>query len=256
MKLGNYIADKYAGILTKEHVSQLFNTLTERLQGNRSEAARQCDLTGKATYDWEKAGYVKSETRRKVLEACLRIDFLGTIEYLLNRSSERTVDILRTILSTIYAEAIETNSREQFSTLFDKFDTLKMRYRGLIRDQIEEEVADMMWFLSKKALELGIPLRQRSIKDLSAQELLEAIRLTGDIYAENPTEAQRFAIEDLGLPTKTLKTILPTFEELSYMKEVKVVTGTGKLDWPKGASPTEKYLAKFEENKKGIPVVT
>jgi len=256
MKLSDYIVGKYAGILTKEDAAQLFNTLTEKLEGNRSEAARQCDLTGKATYDWEKADYVKLDTRRKVLEACLRIDFLGTLEYLLNRNSERAIDIVRTILSTIYAEAIETKSREQFGALLDKFDTLKIKYRGLIRDQIEEEVADMMWLLSKKALEHGIPLRERLIKDLSAQELLEAIRLVGDLYSENPSEAQRFAIEDLSLPTETLDTILPVFKELSYMKEVKAVTGTVKLSWSEGTIPTEEYLPKIDENKPKVSIVT
>lgn len=256
MRLDSYIANKYARVLTKENVSQLFDTLTERLQGNRSEATRQCGLTGKATYDWEKAGYVKLETKRKVLEACLRIDFLDTIEYLLSRSSERTVDILRTILSTIYAEAIETDAKEQIGALFNKFDTLKTRYRGLIRDQIEEEVADMTWLLSEKALELGISLRQRLIKDFSAQELLESIRLTGDIYAENPTEAERFAKDDLNLPTETLRIILPIFRELSSIKKVKAeaVTETGGLAG--GVPPTDEYLPKIDKKKTEMPIVT
>lgn len=250
IKLDSYIADKYSRILTKEDVNQLFNKLTEKLQGNRSEAARQCGLTGKATYDWEKAGYVKLETKRKVLEVCLNNDFLETIEYLLSRSSERTVDILRTILSTIYAEAIETNSREQFRVLLNKFDALKIRYRGLIRDQIEKEVAEMTWLLGKKALELEMPLRKRPIADLSAQELLEAIRLIGSLYAENPTEAKRFAIEDLGIPLETLETILPTFKELSYMKEVEVATKTSESAWPKGEIPTNEYFAEKKTKKK------
>lgn len=268
MKLDNYIADKYARILTKENVSELFDTLTKRLQGNRSEATRQCGLTGKATYDWEKAGYVKLDTKRKVLEACLRIDFLDTIEYLLSRSSERTVDILRTILSTIYAEAIETDSKEQFGAQLNKFDMLKMKYRGLIRDQIEEEAADMTWLLSKKASELQIPLRQRLIKDFSTQELLESIRLTGDIYTENPTEAERFAKEDLNLPTETLRIILPIFRELSSIRKVKAeaVTETGglgetvvptsMLSWAGGVPPTDEYLSKIDEKKTEMPIVT
>lgn len=252
--MNSYIADRYARILTKENISELFDTLTKRLQGNRSEATRQCGLTGKATYDWEKAGYVKFETKRKVLEACLRIDFLETIEYLLNQSSEKTVDILQTILSAIYAEAVEIDSREKISMLLNKFDRLKMRYRGLIRDQIEEEVAEMTWLLKKKALKLRVPLRQRSIKDLSAQELLEAIQLIGAVYARNPTDAQRFAIEDLDLPEETLKTISPIFKELSYMKEVKAVTEYSELRRPKGIPTTEEYLARYKESKVG-PIV-
>ena len=181
-----YIVERYAGILTKEDITQLFNALTSNLHGNRSEAARQCGLTGKATYDWEKAHYVKLTTKRKVLETCLRLDFLGTVEYLLKRSSERTIDVLRAILSTIHAEAIETNSKEQFITLLDKFNILRTQYRGLINDRIMDEAADMLWMLRQKAQELEVPVPPKSIEDISAKELLEVLPLIGDMYLKNP----------------------------------------------------------------------
>lgn len=213
-----YIADRYAGILTKEDVGQLFDALTEKLHGNRSEAARQCGLTGKATYDWERAGYVKLTTKRKVLETCLRMDFLGTVEYLLKRSSERTVDVLRTILSTIYAETIETNSKEQFITLLDKFDTLRIEYRGLITDRIMDEVADMLWMLRQKAQELKVPAPPKSIEDISAKELLGVFPLIGDMYLSNPQGPLSIA-RTLDLPLESIEMLWPTFEKLHPVRE-------------------------------------
>lgn len=211
--LPSYIADRYAGILTKEDIGQLFGKLTERLGSNRSEAARQSGLTGKATYDWEKVGYVKLSTKQKVLETCLRIDFLDTVEYLLSRSSERTIDILRTILSTIYAEAVETNSKDQFSILFDRFDILRRRYRGLIRDQIGDEVADMVWVLTQKASELKVSIPQKSIDDISAKELLDMFPLIGDAFLENPQGAHIIA-KTLDLPLESIDMLWPTLEKL------------------------------------------
>lgn len=208
-----YITERYAGILTKEDVCQLFNALTSKLHGNRSEAARQCGLTGKATYDWEKARYVKLTTKRKVLETCLRIDFLGTIEYLLKRSSERTVDVLRTILSSIYNEAIETNSKEQIVILLDKFKALRTQYRGLINDRIMDEVADMLWMLRQKAQELEVPVPPKSIEDISAKELLEVLPLISDMYLKNPQGAPAIA-KTLNLPPQSIEMLLPTFEKL------------------------------------------
>lgn len=208
-----YIAERYAGILTKEDVDQLFNSLTSKLHGNRSEAARQCGLTGKATYDWEKARYVKLTTKRKVLETCLRIDFLGTVGYLLKRSSERTVDVLRTILSSIYNEAIETNSKEQIILLLDKFNTLRTQYRGLINDRIMDEVADMLWMLRQKAQELEVPVPPKSIEDISAKELLEVLPLIGDMYLKNPQGAPAIA-KTLNLPPQSIEMLLPTFAKL------------------------------------------
>jgi len=227
-----YMVERYAGILTKEDVGQLFNALTLNLHSNRSEAARQCGLTGKATYDWEKARYVKLTTKRKVLETCLRMDFLGTVEYLLKRSSERTTDVLRTILSTIHVEAIETNSKEQFSILLGKFNTLRTQFRGLINDRIMDEVADMLWMLGQKAQELEVPGPPKSIEDLSAKELLEVLPLIGDMYLNNPQGAPAIA-KTLGLPLESIERLWPTFEKLH--PTVGTITEAGEVIPPESS---------------------
>jgi hypothetical protein len=235
-------------MLTEQDVQRLFEMLTVKLNGNRSEAARKCDLTGKATYDWEKAGYVKLRTKKNVLQACLEIDFLGTIEYLLSQNSERTIDVLRTTLSTIYADATETNSKEEFSGLLDRFETLNVKYRGLIKDQIEDEVSDMSRFLKKKALELGIPIREMSIEDLSTRQLLDAIQLVGRMYIENPLEAEKFVKEDLNLPMEAWKQILETFKELSYAKEMPIeAEKTIDLSWSEIEKLTGERLPKSDK---------
>lgn len=241
----SYIVEKYAGMLTEQDVQRLFEMLALKLNGNRSEAARRCGLTGKTTYDWEKAGYVKLRTKKKVLEACLEIDFLGTIEYLLSQSTERTIDVLRATLSTIYADAIETTSREEFVDLFDKFEKLKVKYRGLIKDQIEDEVSDMSRFLKKKALEFGMPIREISIEDLSTRQLLDAIQVVGRMYVENPLGAEKFLKEDLNLPTEAWKQILEIFKELSYVKgiSIKPEKTIDQRLWPEIKSTDKKLLA-------------
>jgi hypothetical protein len=206
--------------MTKEDVGNLFNVLVRKL-GNRSEAARQCRLTGKATYDWEEVGYMKLRTKRKVLEACLRHDFLGTIEYLLNRNNERTVDVLRTILSTVYADAVETKSKEEFENLLDRFRALKLKYRGLVRDTIEDETSDMESLLRERSQSLGVFFREKSIDDLSAKELLDNLGIIGHFYFENPVEAESFARNNLILPEDALKPIFQTFRELCHIRDMK-----------------------------------
>lgn len=216
--LPSYITDRYAGILTKEDIGQLFHKLTDSLQGNRSEAARQCGLTGKATYDWEKAAYLKLGTKRKVLEACLRTDFLNTIEYLLSRSSERTIDVLRTILLTMYAEAIETVSKEQFIHLINRFETLRIQYRGLIKDRIIDEVTDMLLMLRQKALELEVQIPKKSIDDISAKELLDLFPLISEMYLNNPQRVDYIA-NTLDFPLESIEMLLPTFKKLQRTGE-------------------------------------
>jgi hypothetical protein len=218
--LNTYIGEKYAVVMTKEDVGNLFNALVKKL-GNHSEAARRCGLTGKATYDWKEVDYVKLRTKRKVLEACLTDDFLETIEYLLNRNNERTTDVLRTVLSTVYADAVETESKEEFENFFDKFLALKLRYRGLVRDTIEDEVSDMENLLRERSQRLGVSLREKSIGDLSAKELLDDLDMIGHFYLENPVEAESLARNNLALPEDALKSIFQTFRELCHMRDMK-----------------------------------
>lgn len=186
----SYITDKYAGMLTENDVENLFNLLVANLGGNRSEAARKCGITGKATYDWVGAAYVKLGTKEKVLEASLRTNFLETVEYLLNQSTDRNLDLLRTTLGTFYADALEAPSQNDFKNDFEKFEAIRTRHQGLIRDGIYNEVANMTTSLRDKAEELGLPLQPKAMNDLSAEELLNVIQLVGQIYVENPTQAE------------------------------------------------------------------
>ena len=215
--LVSYITQKYAGILTKEDVLQLFQKMTEKLSGNRSEAVRRCGLTGKATYDWEKTKYVKLETKQKVLEACLGTDFLTATEYLLDRSNDRTVDILRSFLSKIYMEAIETESKDQFKILLEKYDVSRKKHRGLIKDQIEDEVADMSWLMRQKASELDLPVPEKTIEEISLKEWLEVFPVIVDSYVKDPREAHLMA-ETLGLPKKSIEIVWPSLEKLKSVK--------------------------------------
>ena len=218
--MATYITDKYAGMLTEEDVANLFDLLVKKLSNNRSEAARRCGLTGKATYDWEDTAYVKLGTKKKVLNASLGETFLETIEYLLGRSANRSLDLLRTFLSTLYADAIEAPSKEDFEAALNRFEKIHIRYQGTIKDGIQDEVTDMSSFLRKKALGLGVSLRTKTISEFSSEELVDAMQIVGRLYIENPSEAELFAVRDLGLPTDVLKPVLQTFRNLCFTRQV------------------------------------
>jgi hypothetical protein len=219
-KLSNYLAEKYAGMLTEEDVGILFNLLAETLDGNRSEAARQCGLTGKATYDWQNASYVKLSTKNKVLQASLTCNFIDTVEYLLSRSSDRTLDLLRTILENLYANALESAAPEQFANAYTNFEKVRTSHLGLIRDSIQSEVSEMMMPLREKAVTFGIVIEPKSINDFSSQELLNVIHIIGQLYSENPLQAQEFAEKEIGLPSQTVKSIIETFKNLCFTRRI------------------------------------
>lgn len=218
--MSNYITDKYAGMLTEEDVALIFNLLVKELGDNRSEAARRCGLTGKATYDWDGAAYVKLGTKKKVLEASLKGNFLGTVEYLLGRNTDSSQDLLRTILATLYSNALESGSAEDVRSNYTKFEKIRMSHLGMIRDGIQVEVTDMAIILRDKAAELGVAVEPKSISEFSAEEMLHAIQIIGHVYSENPIQAETFAEKDVGLPMDALKPIIETFKNLCFVRKV------------------------------------
>ena len=226
--MSTYIAEKYAGLLTEEDVSVLFSRLSKEFRDNRSEAARQCGLTGKATYDWENAAYVKLGTKRKVLDASLKKNFLNTMEYLLSKSNDRNLDLLQIILSTLYANALEAPSSENFKEAFARFETIRMNNLGKIRDGIQIQVTDMTEILKDKAVELGIPVAPKAIDEFSAEEILNTIKLVGHVYSENPIQAETLALRDIGLPSNAVKPIVETFHNLCLTRKIQTSTTEGE----------------------------
>lgn len=242
-------------MLTEEDVGILFNQLSKELGDNRSEAARQCGLTGKATYDWEEAAYVKLGTKRKVLQATLKHNFLATVEYLLDRSTDRNVDLLRTILSTLYADALEATSTQGFKSLLNNFENVRISHIGIIRENIQDEVTNLYAKLKEKASELGIPFETKTIKDFSSEEIIDAIQVIGCMYAENPLQAETFGEKEVGLPFNALKPLIDTFKTLCFTREVQTnaladtqkkikppMTGNDMWNW------THEYLQPFNAN--------
>ncbi len=220
----SYIAEKYAEMLTEDDVASVFDILTRALGGNRSEAARQAGLTGKATYDWAQVAYVKLGTKKKVLDAALRVNFTSTVEYLLEQSTDRNIDLLRTVLGSFYANALESDSPEGFRVMQSKFETIRKNHLGLIRDGIQHEVIDMEVSLKSKGEQLGIFIEAKTVDDLSGKELLDAIELVGNVYAENPVQAELLAAKDIGLPVEAVKPIVATFKNLCFASKMQTNT--------------------------------
>ena len=220
--LSEYLTEKYAGILSEEDVNLLFKTLIKVLGNNRSRAARECGVTDKATYDWETANYIKLGTKRKVLRASLTHNYLSAIEFLLQKSKDRNLDLLETIFSTLYADGLEANTKEEFNDKLRRFEEIRSRNIGLIQDGLQREVLEMSMALKTKAEQFGIAPKPATIKDYSGEEILNLISMIGNLYSENPIQAEIAAEKDFRLPITIMKPIITTFKTLSLGKIGKV----------------------------------
>jgi len=223
-----YITDSFAGILTKGDVVVLFNELIEHYKENRSRAARKVGVTPATTYGWEHAKYIKHGTKKKVLKALLECRHLIALEYLLNRTNDRQTDILRTMLMSLHNEAVTTDTQERFREAYRNFEEVRRHFRGTIRDHIEEEVAEMIHSIEERALELGVPISEPSIDDLTAKDLVDTLPLIMIEYRNNqrnPTEAAR----NLRLPENSIQTFWNTFNSMRTTKPLERDTESHSL---------------------------
>ncbi|RLG98944.1 hypothetical protein DRO19_03610 [Candidatus Bathyarchaeota archaeon] len=170
-----YIAEKYAPLLSKDDVIELFQRLQRLCRGNLSEACRRCGIQRKTTYDWMRAKSIKLSTKKKILKAMIETNTEQTINFLLSRSKEITVELLSTYLSYLYSEAMkEIIDPQYFLRIVKKFEKTKSDYVGLIWE-LEEEVEEMTYNLRERARDLKVSLPEEPIDTIRSTHLLEIL---------------------------------------------------------------------------------
>lgn len=144
-------AERYAGFVTRDMLVILFDKLKKHLNGNKTKAAEQCDLTRKTIDDWGKSGNVKLDTREKVLEQLIDELPIDTFGYLTNQLSNSSTDSLMSYLSTIYETTFNTTNTDEFLQLANQFEHATRQYAGLIYNKLDHEVNDMIMELENHA---------------------------------------------------------------------------------------------------------
>lgn len=153
------LAEKYAHMLTRSDIIQLFRRLEDTV-GNRSQAARICGLERKTIYGWETTREIRSRTRERILAVLLENLTEETLEFLTQRSVESSTDVLRTYLSSIYERAMsEGTSDQEFSRLATKFDQIRQQYEGLLAGHLQSEISTMLRYTLARAKEIGLTFK-------------------------------------------------------------------------------------------------
>jgi len=197
------IVDSYAHLLTKDDAFSLFQKLIDA-HGSREQASQACGLERKTTYNWSKTEEMKVETKKKILSAFFDLFTEDAFDFITEKSVENSVDIIYLLLSSIYGQVvIDDASHEEISSLLTKFDEVKIKYEGVIRQYLEEEIGDMeASLLVNKPGDIAFKLTPPNlvrISDLS--ELLPSIikevyirppNVSGDKLAENWNISEQF----------------------------------------------------------------
>jgi len=150
----NIIAYKYSRALTKEDIVELF----EMLQRNESlsEVCRRIGIDEKTVCNWDKVKELRDETKVKVLAEALRVMPLETLEFLADRSIDRSVEIIAHLLSIVYEDAMSTEDRKEFKKKFVKFRDIVSKYDISLVDKVRGEVNKLLYRLDEKARKLGV----------------------------------------------------------------------------------------------------
>ena len=171
----NYLAEKYAPILTKEDVLQLFKTL-EKAYGSVSRAAREIGIQRKTIYDWPETGDVKIKTKIKILESSIKTRPDYTLIFLLEKSEERASEVLYVILTRLFERAMsERLNPKNFVAVARKLERMRKRHAGLIFEHLEEEAEDMSRLIQQRAHNLNVSLPTIAIETMKSTQVLEVL---------------------------------------------------------------------------------
>lgn len=173
--MASYLAQKYAPLLTKEDTQQLFKTLA-KLYGSIKNAALKCGIQRKTIYDWPDVADVKLTTKTKILETSIRAKSDYTLRFLLERSEDRTSELLYVMLTRFYERAMTPElDQRTFVAIAKKFERLRKRHAGLIFEHLEEEVADMSHLIRDRAKDLQASLPPPAIETMKSGQILELL---------------------------------------------------------------------------------
>lgn len=200
-----YLAERYAHLLSKEDVLELFQDLVKAYEENISEACRKCGIQRKTVYDWIRARSLRLSTKKKVLKALIETEPERTLDFLLTRSKEITVELLSINLSNVYAKAMaEGISRRSFIGAVKKFEDIKNRHIGLLWE-LEEELADMTYHIRERASTLNVALPAESVDTIRPSHMLEMVPAVVDAISRQGFRSFSELATNLNVPEKLVR---------------------------------------------------
>jgi len=167
------LVERHAYLLDVEDAIDLFDNLARIYHGIKGASAR-CGIARSTRYIWEEAEYIKLETKKKVLDASLNERPAETLDFLMKKSKENTADLLLMYLSIIYQRALdESIDSEAFENLLNTFLTARRNHFGLISDEIEDDVNEMLMVLEGEAKKRDITPSPDTLNMIKPRYLLE-----------------------------------------------------------------------------------
>jgi len=145
-----YVAERFAEVLTKGDVMELFRMLEQRY-GTVSGVCERVGIERRTFYNWRSARQITRETKAKVLRAALDEYPIDTLEFLARKSVERARELLELLIEYLRRGIAEGD--------LGKAEELARRAESIVREfsvPVTEYLHDTLRSLAETARSRGL----------------------------------------------------------------------------------------------------
>ncbi len=150
-----HLAKRFADILTKGDVFELFRLLEQRY-GSISRACEKIGIERKTFYHWKNAKQINFETKVKVLKVALEEHLIDTLEFLAGKSKKLTKEILEYLIEVLRREILTEDDRKKLNNLIKRAEEIVNEYSIPIIEYLRHELDGLVEAARNRGYELKI----------------------------------------------------------------------------------------------------
>jgi len=152
--LFEYFARRFAEVLTKGDVVELFRMLEQRY-GSVSRVCERVGIERRTFYNWRVAKQVSGETKAKILRAALEEAPIDTLEFLARKLRDRLREVLELLIEFLRRELAE-ESPERVEEVVRRVERLLTEFSTPVTAYLHHEVARLVETARSRGLEIRV----------------------------------------------------------------------------------------------------
>jgi len=153
--LFEYLAKRFAEMLTKGDVMELFKMLEQRY-GTISRVCGRIGIERRTFYHWRYAKQINSETKAKVLRVALEEHPIDTLEFLARKSRGRTKEVLELLIEFLRRGIIEEEDPKRAEELAKRAENIINEFSIPITEYLHHEIAELIEAAYSRGFEIRI----------------------------------------------------------------------------------------------------
>jgi len=203
------------------------------IKGNKTAATIEADIQRKTVWDWvHSTKDIKEATKRKVLQASLKTDLYGTIDFLVRKNATDYNEILQRCIYMIYENILSVNEALEFQGRISQFEKCIRSHAGAIFGIKTIPIEEMIDSINQKANSLGVEGIAQDINLISPQRLSQKFIHLLETFSTKTMFRDEIP-NKLGLPKEFVDRAIEASSYLgpsSAQPDEEVVRGVGDMD--------------------------